>query len=109
MDSPVAINKDYQKRRDAMKHRLTALGKSNPVVAKAMKNQEPPQEDTKWKNWNIVDELVSAARREYFDKDGGKMGECLANLASALSKLASKKPIDTKNSGGDNSNNEDDY
>jgi len=90
MDSPTP-NSDFQKRREAMKKRLVSLGKDNPVVARAMKAQEPPQEDTKWKEWEVVDELVSAARREYFDKDGGEMGECVANLSKALSKLASEK------------------
>jgi len=82
---------EYQKRRDAMAKRLVTLGKDNPVVAKAISAQKPPEMDEKYKNWEIVDELVSAARREYMDKEGGSMNKCVANLANALSKLASKK------------------
>lgn len=90
MEGTIAPSNDFQKRRNAMKGRLASLGKDNPVVAEAMKRQDPPQEDAKWKNWNIVDELVSAARKEYFDEKGESMKDCLTNLSQALSKLASK-------------------
>jgi len=109
MDSPMGMSKEFQKRKEAMKKRLVSLGKNNPVVAKAVKNQEPPQEDTKWKEWQIVDELVSAARREYFDKEGGKMNECIANLASALSKLASQKGLDKGKEKHNNDDIDEDY
>lgn len=109
MDSPVGMSKDYQKRKEAMKKRLASLGKGNPVVAAAVKNQEPPQEDTKWKNWNIVDELVSAARHSYFKEEGESMQDCVANLASALSKLASKKGLDNGNGKVENDDIDEDY
>lgn len=108
MDSPT-ISKDYQKRKQAMKQRLASLDKKNPVVAAAIKNQEPPQEDTKWKNWNVVDELVSAARHEYFKEEGESMQDCVANLASALSKLASKKGLDKGNQTVENDDSNEDY
>jgi hypothetical protein len=100
---------DFQKRRAAMAKRLTSLGKDNPIVAKAVKAQEPPKEDTKWKEWQIVDELVSAARRQYFDKENCSMGDCVGDLAEALSKLASKKGLDKGNSKVENDDNNEDY
>jgi len=109
MDSPVGMSKEYQRKKEAMKKRLILLGKKNPVVAKAVKNQEPPKEDIKWKEWQIVDELVSAARREYFDEEKGEMNECIANLASALSKLASQKGIDKGNQKHNNDDIDEDY
>lgn len=108
MISPVPSN-DYQKRRQAMKSRLVKLGKDNPVVSKAVKMQEPPEEDKRWKNWEIVDELVSAARREYFDKEGGNMSGCLVNLSKALSKLASQKGIDSSKNKVNNDDSDEDY
>ena len=87
-------DKEMQKRRDAMKKRLASLGKNNPVVVGAMKMQDPQNEDMKWKNWQVVDELVSSARREYMQKENGSMKQCLTNLATALSKLASKETLD---------------
>lgn len=101
--------KKNKKRKEAMKKRLASLGKDNPVVARAVKNQEPPQEDTKWKNWNVVDELVSAARREYFDKEGSSMSKCIANLATALQKLSGTKGLDTAAAKDNNSELEEDY
>ena len=90
----VIPSKSHEKRKEAMKKRLFSLGKNNPVVVKAIKSQDPPMEDMKWKNWAIVDELVSAARHEYFNKEGSSMSKCVANLATALSNLASKKTLD---------------
>lgn len=109
IDAMPMMDKEMQKKRMVMKNRLSSLGKNNPVVMKAMKMQDPPETDTKWKNWQIVDELVSAARREYFDKEGGKMNECLANLSQALGKLASKKPLDNGNSKSENNGSNEDY
>ena len=86
--------KENRKKKEAMKKRLLSLGKDNPVVAKAIKQQEPPMEDKKWANWDVVDTLVSAARREYFDKEDANLQTCVSNLSRALAKLASKKPID---------------
>lgn len=105
----MSMKDDYQKRKAAMKKRLSSLGAKNPVVAKAIKAQEPPQEDTKWKEWQIVDELVSAARQEYMHKEGGEMNECVANLAKALSGLASKKGVDNGKAKHNNDDVDEDY
>jgi len=108
MEMP-SISKEYQKKKDVMAKRLSALGKDNPIVAKAVKAQQPPMEDTKWKEWQIVDELVSAARREYFDKEGGNMSACISSLADALEKLSTKLGVDKKKAKGNNVSNEEDY
>lgn len=108
MDMPMGkMDKEMQKKREAMKSRLAALGKNNPVVMGAMKMQDPHHEDMKWKNWQVVDELVSAARREYMDKENGSMKECVINLATALSKLASKTPLDKGKKRVENGNSKD--
>lgn len=109
MMDAIAMPKDMMKRKEAMKKRLASLGKNNPVVQKAMKMQDPPEEDMKWKHWQMVDELVSAARREYFDKEGGDMNKCVGHLAEALSKLASQKGIDKGKSKHNNDEDDDDY
>jgi hypothetical protein len=109
MMDAVPMKDNYQKRKEAMKKRLASLGKGNPVVAKAVKAQEPPEEDKKWKDWQIVDELVSAARREYMDEKGKSMNECVSNLANALSKLASKKGLDTRSKKHNNEDIDEDY
>lgn len=100
---------DHQKRKAVMKRRLLSLGKNNPVVSQAIKSQEPPQEDTKWKNWQIVDELVSAARREYFDKEDGSMKMCVGHLANALSKLAINAGVDKGKAKHNNDERNEDY
>lgn len=107
MDEVAAKPESMKKRRAAMKKRLATLGKNNPVVAEAIKNQEPYQEDVKWKAWRVVDELVSAARQKYLDKEGASMKECVANLASALSKLASKKGLSEEKTKDENYNSDD--
>lgn len=80
----------WEKRKAQMKKRLEGLTK-NPVVAAAIKNQEPPESDKKWEQWRIVSELVDGARTQFF-KDGNDMKSTLRNLAVALNDL-SKKPM----------------
>ena len=107
--SPVTAEGSYQKRKEAMKKRIASLGKSNPVVARAVKNQNPPEEDVKWKNWNVVDELVSAARQEYFKNEKeSSMNECVAHLAAALQKLSGKRGLDTASAKDNNSDQDED-
>lgn len=108
MDSP-SMPKEMLKKRAAMKARLEKLGKDNPVVKGAMKMQEPPMEDTKWKEWQIVDDLVSAARKEFFKEEGESMSDCVAYLAKAFAKLASQKGIDKGNKKEENDDNNEDY
>ena len=96
-DTPMSDTKwekERAKKRAAMILRLSSLGKDNPIVSKAIKSQQPMNSDLKYKSWEVVDELVSAARREYFDKEDGSMKDCLLNLGKALTKLSSKSPID---------------
>jgi len=110
MDSPMmAMDKEMKKKKEAMKKRLASLGMDNPVVKSAMKSQDPMQHDKKWQEWNVVDELVSAARRKYFDGEGESMGKCVGNLADALSKLASKAHIDKGMSKMNNRSSDEDY
>lgn len=103
------MHKEMEKKRKAMQSRLSKLGTDNPVVKLALKNQQPPMEDTKWKNWEIVDELVRAARKEYFDKENGSMNDCVANLAKALTKLAMSKSIDNNKNMDHNNSVDEDY
>lgn len=110
MDAPMMkMDKEMQKKREAMKKRLAALGKDNPVVAAAVKNQDPVSHDQKWQDWNVVDELVNAARRKFFDGEGEKLSGCLTNLGNALLKLASNKGIDTGKKSANNDDSDEDY
>jgi len=103
------VSDNYQKRKTAMKKRLMAMGKGNPVVAEAIKNQEPPQEDKKWQNWQIVDELVNAARHKYMNEEKGDLKKCLNNLAQALVKVDTKHTVDKKNGKNNNEDTDEDY
>lgn len=109
MDSIGSMPKEMLKKRAAMKQRLAKLGSNNPVVKGAMKMQEPPMEDTKWKNWQIVDDLVSAARKEYFKEEGESMSDCVSYLAKAFAKLASQKGLDNGKKKEENDDSDEDY
>lgn len=99
----------WAKRKAAMAKRIASLGKGNPVIAQAVKSQKPPEQDNRWKNWEIVDELVSAARKRYFDEEGEKMNVCISNLSKALAKLATQKGLDKSSGKSDTVFSDEDY
>ena len=84
-------HKEMEKKRKAMQGRLSKLGTDNPVVKQALKDSNPKHNENKWQNWQIVDSLVSAARKEYMEEEDKDMMSCVGNLAKALTKLASSK------------------
>lgn len=102
------MDKEYKKRQAAMKKRLKSLGSDNPVVSQAIKDNEP-QRDT-YKEFAVVDELVSAARNKY--RVDGNFKACVQNLSEALGKLASgenSEGLDTGDNKGENKKSEENY
>ena len=91
-------DKEYEKKQKAMKKRLVALGKENPVVQKAIERQEPHDS---MEAFEIVHELVSAAMSEYEEK-GGSPAQCMKNLGKAIVVASAKM----KNKNGDVDENE---
>ena len=56
------MDKEMKKRKEAMQKRLEKLGTGNPVVSQAVKTNKPHENTGEW---DIVEELVSAARKRY--------------------------------------------
>ena len=101
-------NKEHKKRQEAMKKRLQTLGTGNPVVKQAIEENEPKRDV--YKEFAVVDELVSAARNKY--RVDGDFKTCIRNLAEALGKLAGAKSVgglDTDKNISDNSEDEAKY
>lgn len=82
---PEVVSTDMKKRRAAMTKRLKDLGRDNPVVEKALENQEPKDH---YADFEPVHELVSAAYAKY--EESGHLKDCLVDLGSAITKLGHK-------------------
>lgn len=83
MRPEASLSKEEKQRKEAMQKRLEKIDKDNPVVKKAIKNQEPsdPYED-----FEVVHELVSAAFGTYSEK--GNLKQCMLDLGDAIIKAA---------------------
>lgn len=80
------MDKEMKKKREAMKKRLSSINDSNPVVDKAIKKQDP---NDAYEDFDIVNELVSAAMAKY-SEDGGSLSQCMKDLGKAIISAASK-------------------
>lgn len=83
MRPEVALDKEIKQRREAMKKRLEKLGE-NPIVEKAIENQEP--EEDLYEDFEIVHELVSAAFATYSEKKNLK--KCMKELGESIVKAS---------------------
>lgn len=96
-NSPVDMDKEMDKRREAMRKRLEKLGKDNSVVSQAVASNKPRTDSS---DWDIVEELVSAARKKYHE--GGNLNKCAVDLANAILSVAKKGGLDSKKESVDN-------
>lgn len=90
-----SIEKEMEKRKEALKARLGSINKNNPVVAHALKQQDPKKDVHT--AFSVVDALVSAARDKYEITDD--LPSIMLNLGKAIidaAKNPKKKPLDTE-------------
>lgn len=90
MDYPESTSQNsYKKRQEKMLKRLKTLPK-NPIVAAAIKRKKGELgEDENREQWNAVDELVSAARKQCME--GEDFDSTIKDLSSALLALAGEE------------------
>jgi hypothetical protein len=67
-----------------MQKRLSKIDKENPVVKKAIKDQEPSDP---YGDFEVVHDLVSAAFSIYAEH--GNLKKCMKDLGDAITKAAS--------------------
>lgn len=91
------MDKEMKKRREAMKKRLEKLGTGNPVVAEAVKHNQPHKD---MDEFEVVEELVAAARKRY--QEDGNLKQCVISLSEALQKVVKGGGVDKGVPTGDN-------
>lgn len=102
MSEPVetSYEKDRKQREKALLARLNKLPKDNPIAKMAVKHQRADiNQEQSWQQFQIVDELVSAARKCV--ADGDDFDEAVVNLADALNSLVGTKSKKTDDDDSD--------
>lgn len=87
---------EREKRNKAMQSRLKKLDTDNPVVKKAIKKNQPRRDE----EFDVVNELVSAAFSEFSEGDGS-LKESMLNLSKAISSASGKIKGSSHNSDHD--------
>lgn len=89
MEAPMMESDNWKKREQALLKRLQKLPKKNEIVKLAIKRKKADvNRDEMWKQFDVVEELVSAARKSCMD--GEDFSETVMDLAEALKALVDK-------------------